>query len=96
MGGEPAVNVLFFLFLPGVFKGGVPYRITVTAVYSEGLAAAPSVWGFIKELGKMAHKDEGGVAHGAEIDTDALGFSQYLLLGQQFGDSEMTPQGHLL
>ncbi|NP_001412514.1 interleukin-27 receptor subunit alpha isoform 2 precursor [Mus musculus] len=40
--------------LPGEFKGGVPYRITVTAVYSGGLAAAPSVWGFREELVPLA------------------------------------------
>ncbi|XP_021076369.1 interleukin-27 receptor subunit alpha [Mus pahari] len=40
--------------LPGDFKGGVPYRITVTAVYSGGLAAAPSVWGFREELVPLA------------------------------------------
>ncbi|XP_051024647.1 interleukin-27 receptor subunit alpha [Acomys russatus] len=40
--------------LPGVFEGGVPYRITVTAVYSGGLAAAPSVWGFIEESVPLA------------------------------------------
>lgn len=55
--GEPALSVLFFIFLPGEFKGGVPYRITVTAVYSGGLAAAPSVWGFREELGKMVQED---------------------------------------
>ncbi|XP_028642146.1 interleukin-27 receptor subunit alpha isoform X2 [Grammomys surdaster] len=42
------------ILLPGAFKGGVPYRITVTAVYSGGLAAAPSVWGFIKQLVPLA------------------------------------------
>ncbi|MEJ1286228.1 interleukin 27 receptor alpha [Cricetulus griseus] len=36
--------------LPGDFEGGVPYRLTVTAVFPGGLAAAPSVWGFIEEL----------------------------------------------
>ncbi|XP_031196407.1 interleukin-27 receptor subunit alpha [Mastomys coucha] len=43
--------------LPGDFKEGVPgvpYRITVTAVYSGGLAAAPSVWGFLEELVPLA------------------------------------------
>lgn len=40
--------------LSGDFKAGVPYRITVTAVYSGGLAAAPSVWGFVKELAPSA------------------------------------------
>lgn len=40
--------------LSGDFQAGVPYRITVTAVYSGGLAAAPSVWGFIKELAPLA------------------------------------------
>ncbi|XP_023575935.1 interleukin-27 receptor subunit alpha isoform X2 [Octodon degus] len=36
--------------LPGNFTRGVPYRITVTAVFPEGLAPAPSVWGFGEEL----------------------------------------------
>ncbi|GAB1293378.1 Interleukin-27 receptor subunit alpha [Apodemus speciosus] len=40
--------------LPGQFEGGVPYRITVTAVYSGGLAVAPSVWGFGEELVPLA------------------------------------------
>lgn len=40
--------------LPGDFEGGVPYRITVTAVFPEGLAAAPSVWGFSEELAPLA------------------------------------------
>ncbi|ELV14334.1 Interleukin-27 receptor subunit alpha [Tupaia chinensis] len=37
--------------LPGTFTGGVPYRITVTAVSPWGLAPASSVWGFREELG---------------------------------------------
>ena len=37
---------------PGEFEGGVPYRITVTAVSPCGLAPAPSVWRFREELGK--------------------------------------------
>ncbi|XP_052584498.1 interleukin-27 receptor subunit alpha isoform X1 [Peromyscus californicus insignis] len=40
--------------LPGDFEGGVPYRITVTAAFPEGLAAAPSVWGFTEELVPLA------------------------------------------
>ncbi|XP_035298450.1 interleukin-27 receptor subunit alpha [Cricetulus griseus] len=40
--------------LPGDFEGGVPYRLTVTAVFPGGLAAAPSVWGFIEELVPLA------------------------------------------
>ncbi|KAL1784204.1 interleukin-27 receptor subunit alpha [Sigmodon hispidus] len=42
------------ILLPGDFKGGVPYRITVTAVFHGGLAAAPSVWGFTEELVPIA------------------------------------------
>ncbi|KAL6088188.1 hypothetical protein STEG23_034389 [Scotinomys teguina] len=38
------------ILLPGDFERGVPYRITVTAVFPGGLAAAPSVWGFTEEL----------------------------------------------
>uniref|UniRef100_A0A8D2DZC8 Interleukin-27 receptor subunit alpha n=1 Tax=Sciurus vulgaris TaxID=55149 RepID=A0A8D2DZC8_SCIVU len=41
-------------FLPGTFKGGVPYRVTVTAVSPGGLAPAPSVWGFREELAPLA------------------------------------------
>ncbi|KAM6149053.1 interleukin-27 receptor subunit alpha, partial [Erethizon dorsatum] len=40
--------------LPGNFTRGVPYRITVTAVFLEGLAPAPSVWGFGEELAPIA------------------------------------------
>ncbi|XP_026343862.1 interleukin-27 receptor subunit alpha [Ursus maritimus] len=40
--------------LPGNFEGGVPYRITVTAVSSWGLAPAPSVWRFREELAPLA------------------------------------------
>ncbi|CAO2611162.1 Interleukin-27 receptor subunit alpha [Lemmus lemmus] len=40
--------------LPGDFEGGVPYRVTVTAVFPGGLAAAPSVWGFTEELVPLA------------------------------------------
>ncbi|XP_075832763.1 interleukin-27 receptor subunit alpha isoform X1 [Microtus pennsylvanicus] len=40
--------------LPGDFEGGVPYRVTVTAVFPGGLAAAPSVWGFTKDLVPLA------------------------------------------
>ncbi|XP_008853736.1 interleukin-27 receptor subunit alpha isoform X2 [Nannospalax galili] len=40
--------------LPGDFEGGVPYRITVTAVFPGGMAPAPSVWGFIEELVPLA------------------------------------------
>uniref|UniRef100_A0A673VA66 Interleukin-27 receptor subunit alpha n=1 Tax=Suricata suricatta TaxID=37032 RepID=A0A673VA66_SURSU len=36
--------------LPGNFEGGIPYRITVTAVSPSGLAPAPSVWKFREEL----------------------------------------------
>ncbi|EPY85467.1 interleukin-27 receptor subunit alpha precursor, partial [Camelus ferus] len=36
--------------LPGDFEGGVPYRITVTAVTPWGLAPSPSVWKFREEL----------------------------------------------
>ncbi|XP_005381137.1 PREDICTED: interleukin-27 receptor subunit alpha isoform X2 [Chinchilla lanigera] len=40
--------------LPGNFTRGVPYRITVTAVFPEGLAPAPSAWGFGEELAPVA------------------------------------------
>ncbi|KAM5232884.1 interleukin-27 receptor subunit alpha isoform 1-T1 [Hipposideros larvatus] len=40
--------------LPGNFQEGVPYRITVTAVSSEGLYPAPSVWRFREELAPLA------------------------------------------
>ncbi|XP_033616365.1 interleukin-27 receptor subunit alpha-like [Fukomys damarensis] len=40
--------------LLGNFTRGVPYRITVTAVFPEGLAPAPSVWGFGEELAPVA------------------------------------------
>ncbi|XP_062967561.1 interleukin-27 receptor subunit alpha [Cynocephalus volans] len=40
--------------LPGEFEGGVPYRITVTAVSPWGLDPAPSVWGFKEELAPIA------------------------------------------
>lgn len=36
----------------GNFEGGVPYRVTVTAVSPRGLAPAPPVWSFREELGK--------------------------------------------
>ncbi|GAB5567807.1 interleukin-12 receptor subunit beta-2 isoform X1 [Prionailurus iriomotensis] len=36
------------------FEGGVPYRITVTAVSPCGLAPAPSVWRFTEELVPLA------------------------------------------
>ncbi|XP_052022493.1 interleukin-27 receptor subunit alpha isoform X2 [Apodemus sylvaticus] len=48
----PAANLS--TVLPGEFEGGVPYRITVTAVYAGGLAVAPSVWGFREELVPLA------------------------------------------
>lgn len=52
----PPENLSTLLPLPENFEVGerVPYRITVTAVYSGGLAAAPSVWGFIKESVPLA------------------------------------------
>ncbi|XP_048651248.1 interleukin-27 receptor subunit alpha isoform X2 [Marmota marmota marmota] len=40
--------------LPGTFKGGVPYRITVTAVFPGGLAPASSVWAFREERAPLA------------------------------------------
>nr|XP_031294092.1 interleukin-27 receptor subunit alpha [Camelus dromedarius] len=40
--------------LPGDFEGGVPYRITVTAVTPWGLAPSPSVWKFREELAPLA------------------------------------------
>ncbi|XP_029774636.1 interleukin-27 receptor subunit alpha isoform X1 [Suricata suricatta] len=40
--------------LPGNFEGGIPYRITVTAVSPSGLAPAPSVWKFREELVPIA------------------------------------------
>ncbi|XP_030880986.1 interleukin-27 receptor subunit alpha [Leptonychotes weddellii] len=40
--------------LPGNFEGGVPYRITVTAVSPWGLAPAPPVWRFREELVPLA------------------------------------------
>ncbi|XP_039738667.1 interleukin-27 receptor subunit alpha isoform X1 [Pteropus medius] len=40
--------------LPGNFEGGVPYRITVTAVSPGGLYSAPSVWWFREELAPLA------------------------------------------
>uniref|UniRef100_A0A8C5KRB3 Interleukin 27 receptor, alpha n=1 Tax=Jaculus jaculus TaxID=51337 RepID=A0A8C5KRB3_JACJA len=42
------------VLLTGDFKGGVPYRIKVTAVFPGGLAPAPSVWGFVEELVPLA------------------------------------------
>ncbi|XP_060248357.1 interleukin-27 receptor subunit alpha [Meriones unguiculatus] len=48
----PSENLSTLLL--GDFKRGVPYRITVTAVYSGGLAAAPPVWGFLEELAPLA------------------------------------------
>ncbi|XP_006779575.1 PREDICTED: LOW QUALITY PROTEIN: interleukin-27 receptor subunit alpha [Myotis davidii] len=39
--------------LPGNFKKGVPYRITVTAVSPGGLYPAPSVWTFREELAPL-------------------------------------------
>ncbi|XP_004616868.1 interleukin-27 receptor subunit alpha [Sorex araneus] len=39
--------------LPGHFEGGVPYRVTVTAVSLRGLAPAPSVWAFTEELAPL-------------------------------------------
>ncbi|XP_076977727.1 interleukin-27 receptor subunit alpha isoform X2 [Tamandua tetradactyla] len=41
------------ILLPGTFKRGVPYRITVSAVFPGGLAPAPSVWGFREELAPL-------------------------------------------
>lgn len=41
-----------FLHHPGNFTPGVPYGITVTAVFPEGLAPAPLIWGFGEELGE--------------------------------------------
>ncbi|XP_021106106.1 interleukin-27 receptor subunit alpha isoform X3 [Heterocephalus glaber] len=40
--------------LLGNFTRGVPYHISVTAVFPEGLAPAPSVWGFGEELAPVA------------------------------------------
>lgn len=40
--------------LPGNFEEGVPYRITVTAVFSGGMYRAPSVWSFREELAPLA------------------------------------------
>ncbi|XP_039108240.1 interleukin-27 receptor subunit alpha isoform X1 [Hyaena hyaena] len=48
----PAENLR--ALLPGNFEGGVPYRITVTAVSPYGLAPAPSVWKFREELVPLA------------------------------------------
>ncbi|XP_057346161.1 interleukin-27 receptor subunit alpha isoform X2 [Manis pentadactyla] len=39
--------------LPGNFEGGVPYRVTVTAVSPQGLAPAPPVWSFREELAPL-------------------------------------------
>ncbi|XP_037361885.1 interleukin-27 receptor subunit alpha [Talpa occidentalis] len=42
------------VLLPGNFREGVPYRITVTAISPWGLAPAPSIWKFREELAPLA------------------------------------------
>ncbi|XP_025771586.1 LOW QUALITY PROTEIN: interleukin-27 receptor subunit alpha [Puma concolor] len=51
---EGAPTLSLSLHPPGEFEGGVPYRITVTAVSPCGLAPAPSVWRFTEELVPLA------------------------------------------
>ncbi|KAM5306853.1 LOW QUALITY PROTEIN: interleukin-27 receptor subunit alpha [Glossophaga mutica] len=59
--GEPLENLTWVRLPPGnlsavlqgSFEGGVPYRITVTAVSPEGLYPAPSVWSFREELAPL-------------------------------------------
>ncbi|XP_045709364.1 interleukin-27 receptor subunit alpha isoform X1 [Phyllostomus hastatus] len=59
--GEPLENLSWVRLPPGNlsavlqghFEGGVPYRITVTAVSPGGLYPAPSVWSFREELAPL-------------------------------------------
>lgn len=77
--------------LPGNFEGGVPYRITVTAVSLGGLYPAPSVWSFREELGKLwGWKMEGP---GTAADLDPLAFSTAPLVGPALWRLQDAPPG---
>ncbi|KAG8521290.1 Interleukin-27 receptor subunit alpha, partial [Galemys pyrenaicus] len=79
------------VLLPGNFQGGVPYRITVTAVSPWGLAPAPSIWKFIEELGKRwGERMEGP---GTPVDLDQLTFPLEPLEGPKLQRLQDAPSG---
>lgn len=91
-GGGSQLSLSLLLHRPGNFEGGVPYRITVTAVSSWGLAPAPSVWRFREELGKcwswrMGH------APGTLAGLDPLTFSPAPLAGPVLWRLQDAPPG---
>lgn len=81
MSGAEGANYNWCLLFPcpGNFKEGVPYRITVTAVFSGGMYPAPSIWSFREELGKRWYC--GVESPGTPAELDPLAFSSVPLAG---------------
>lgn len=80
------------LHQPGNFEGGVPYRITVTAVSPWGLAPAPPVWRFREELGKWWSWRMGDPP-GTLAGLDPLAFSPAPLAGPVLWRLQDAPPG---